>query len=272
MRKRVLAGNLPEWRETLRSSVDPGRFEIVAEAFSERSLSGDGYDLAIPFTRRECELVRHVPPAAHRTLVPSGHHFHLANDKLAFAQWLVDQEFGQHVPAFALEPVIGCPFIRKGRVGANGQKCSLYIDEFDDSHAVDGHFYQECVPGQTEYATHTISVAGILLFMGTTLSFHDADLFVKGCGETPRHICRSGNVGGKEIKRILSTLGYTGYACFDYKLKDGIPMFFEMNPRIGYSSHLFADAFLRSALRALAYAASFGHGKPTPTMSTSTDL
>ncbi len=240
----------------LRSAADPEKFDIVTEVFSAATLSADAYDLALPFTRKENELIQGVPEAASRTLLPSESHRRLGNDKLAFAQWLVDAGFRRNVPKFAVDPIICFPLIRKRRIGANGQRCRLYVDEadlVDDPTTPDeSDFYQECIRGQREYATHTISVAGTVLFMGTTVSVHDADVFVKGKGEIPSEISPHANVAVPEIKGIIAALGYTGHACFDYKLKADMPMFFEMNPRIGYSSYLYADVLLETSLRALA--------------------
>jgi hypothetical protein len=35
--------------------------------------------------------------------------------------------------------------------------------------------------------------------------------------------------------RILRRLDYVGVACFDYKVRDGKPLIFELNPRLGAS-------------------------------------
>lgn len=249
---RVLTGDIPEWRGMLRSAVDPTCIEMMEMDFCAEVLAGDGYDLALPFTPGEHRLVRAVPRAVGRTVLPSEEHFRLARDKLAFARWLVDHGFGLNVPAYSPDPVIPPPFMRKGRTGQNGRSCHLSLDGVLPFDAPEGEFYyQQCIPGRTEYATHTVSIGGVVVFMASTESLHTADLFVKGRGESPLYVRACPTVAAREIEAILGALGYTGMACFDYKMRGGIPMFFEMNPRIGYSSHLFADAFLGAALKAL---------------------
>jgi hypothetical protein len=57
------------------------------------------------------------------------------------------------------------------------------------------------------------------------------------------------NIGGimpPELSAIIKLLNYSGCACFNYKIVDGAPIIFEMNPRVGASFTRAPDQYLES--------------------------
>jgi predicted ATP-grasp superfamily ATP-dependent carboligase len=44
---------------------------------------------------------------------------------------------------------------------------------------------------------------------------------------------------------LLNAIGFEGLCCIDYKVKNGIPYIFEINPRFGGSLSFYFFSFLR---------------------------
>ena len=116
--------------------------------------------------------------------------------------------------------------------------------------AKEGFFFQDYVSGHEEFATHSISIGGKLVFAATNMHLYDEAFYVKG-RHTPIGIFNVGNVVPREIEGILSLMGYTGCACFNYKMDERRPLIFEMNPRVGASFYRVANQYLAGYVRAI---------------------
>ncbi len=82
------------------------------------------------------------------------------------------------------------------------------------------------------------------------MHLYDEAFYVKS-RHTPIGIFNVGNVVPREIEGILSLMGYTGCACFNYKMEERRPLIFEMNPRIGASFYRVANQYLAGYVRAI---------------------
>lgn len=247
--KSVLLGNKPDKRAIIVDMADHSAFRILSRELDERIMVSPQVDLIVPFMLPEYDLLRASPIAASRSLVPKAEHVRIAQDKLLFNHWLIEAGFGDCVPRMYDQATV-FPLMRRARVDHWGQYSRLIRNEKElaqaeaEGEVPGGTFLQECVPGREEQATHIIAVEGRILFKSTVTSRHRRPLFVKGkydiaTGEKGRH-----GYAPPAIISIVQRLGYTGAACFDYKMEGGRVRLFELNPRIGGSFYKAGGDFL----------------------------
>lgn len=238
--KSVLLGNKPDKRAIMVDMADHAAFRILPQDLDERIMVSPQVDVIVPFMLPEYDLLRTSPIAAARSLIPKAAHVRIAQDKLLFNHWLIEAGFGDCVPRMYDQATV-FPLMRRARVDHWGQYSRLIRNEKElaqaeaEGEAPGGTFLQECVPGREEQATHVIAVEGRILFKSTVTSRHRRSLFVKGkydtaTGEKGRH-----GYAPPAIISIVQRLGYTGSACFDYKMEGDRVRLFELNPRIGGS-------------------------------------
>lgn len=238
--KSVLLGNKPDKRAIIVDMADHATFRILPQHLDEHIMVSPQVDLIVPFMLSEYDLLRASPIAASRSLIPKAEHVRLAQDKLLFNHWLIEAGFGDCVPRLYDQATV-FPLMRRARIDHWGQYSRLIRNRKElaqaeaEGEVPGGTFLQECVPGREEQATHIIAVEGRILFRSTVTSRHRRALFVKGkydtaTGETGRH-----GYAPPAIISIVQRLGYTGAACFDYKMEGDRVRLFELNPRIGGS-------------------------------------
>lgn len=238
--KSVLLGNKPDKRAIIVDMADHAAFKILPQHLDEHIMVSPQVDLIVPFMLSECDLLRASPIAASRSLIPKAEHVRLAQDKLLFNHWLIEAGFGDCVPRLYDQATV-FPLMRRARIDHWGQYSRLIRNKKElaqaeaEGEVPGGTFLQECVSGREEQATHIIAVEGRILFRSTVTSRHRHALFVKGkydtaTGETGRH-----GYAPPAIISIVQRLGYTGAACFDYKMEGDRVRLFELNPRIGGS-------------------------------------
>jgi len=91
-----------------------------------------------------------------------------------------------------------------------------------------------------------------IVFLKTLRFEFETDFYVKGIHKAPietrevNHTCFKG-----VFERILSSMGYQGICCFNYKVISGRLYIFEMNPRYGASMTEFIEEALPIYARAV---------------------
>ena len=199
------------------------------------------YDLVMPLTLRDA---RHFNQHfAHlnkvKALVPSTSSIDACNDKQAFAQCLLRGGFARFLPGTG--DGLAYPYVLKRHVSEWGVDTYIINDSDDEENLRErigsGEFLrQEFVSGQREYTTHILMAGGRIRFQRTIeFTFAEA-MFVKGRSYAPasqefvdhRHL-------SPLFEDILNCLGFRGICCFNYKMQDGMPKIFEVNPRQGAS-------------------------------------
>ena len=169
----------------------------------------------------------------------------LLNDKQKFNTFLKDNNFADYIPTTYISCINGkqlmhnkftFPCIYKLCIGSggssstvletNGQLCKKLLDKTAN------YFIQEYVIDQLEYSAHLYILDGIIKFS----RFYCAKNSKKNYIQKGRMIkYRSVEVPQcvNIFQEIFTKLNYTGFACIDYKLKNGSPKIFEINPRPG---------------------------------------
>ena len=233
---RVAFGDCPNWEKLIRPHLD-ARYAPSFVDLSRVRLSG--YDAVIPLQLSHYVPLRRHPRLQGSTfLIPSPQVVSLCDDKMKLAQFLAAHGFGDLVPRlrYAGPPY---PYVWKKRRGWWGMHCRIVNgpqDEIDLDLSDHDWFSQELVAGEVEFATHVLRVGGEIRYVSTFVHKMASAALVNGVKDSPLH---SGFMRGciylDLFPEILARLDFEGTACFDYKIVNGKPVIFEINPRFGGS-------------------------------------
>lgn len=246
-RKRILLWPWKELEEPVRRSFWFTRHEVV---FAPIPPGGEGFDLVVPLSAEALLAVAADEPLRRRNPlpIPDPAAVNLCEDKASFNRRLRELGFGRHIPDDARP---GCyPYILKRRVDSASRNIFRIdgpADEYTHRERIASTYYlrQELVLGETEYAAHLLVVRGRVR-RAITLSFRmEADRAIKGRDHVK--IARRCHARHLDLfESMLNAIGFEGLCCVNYKVRDGVPMVFEINPRFGFTLAPFFSALVRS--------------------------
>ena len=265
MKRVILLGNMPTWRSAVSESVDASRYGLLEAELNADTIELPFVDAILPLRLEEYCLIRQSPVARRKAIIPTPETVALADDKFRFNDWLVHNGFQDCTPRVIQGPP-SFPCILKKRIDWEGRNCRIFRSaaEWEASDNPD-YFLQTYIPGRHEFVTHTISLDGRIVYASSHRHTYATPFFVKGAFDRPP--LRTFDLGPfvpKEMASILKLLGYSGCACFNYKLANGIPAIFEMNPRVGGSFIMHTNQYLQ------AYSCLVALGKAMPEAKVST--
>lgn len=231
---RILFGNHPTQMPAIARYIDHDRYEASFAPFDAVDLSR--FDLVVPL--RVCQIDAARPAAAlGRAVLPTRDLVTLCDDKLALNLWLIEQGFGDAVPALLGTTPDRFPYIRKTRTGDFGIGCRMIHGPGEDDGSADPNvFRQRAISGPLEYVLHLLRVNGAIRFHVAYRYDMGQPLGVRGAVDSPVKI--EPVDPGPALNRcaaILEALGYEGTCCFNYKLEEGELRILEINPRFGGS-------------------------------------
>ena len=246
---KLLFSPKPEWEGALRKSFRLSKHAVRFEAFNAGTLAS--CDLAVPLTLEDALFASenlHLIGGS-QVLIPEPASIHLCNNKHLLNEHLIRHGFGAYVPQTTGD--MGFPYILKKKTDTWGLNSHLIPDVACETALLAtlderDYFKQQLVPGSEEYATHLIVRDGRVLSSLTIKHSFRRDAFVFGMGglrpefrtvSQCSHLALFGN--------ILKSIGFSGLCCVDYKLQNGIPAIFEINPRFGGSLAPFFFCFIR---------------------------
>lgn len=256
---RIVFGQKSDWADLIRSRLDRERFEVEFADFWHPESALEAYECAVPL------LVKHYEPLRSRWahtgakfLIPEERAVWIAADKLETILFLQSRGFGRHIPdVYSSQPRY--PFIYKKRMSGNGEDVEIIHSaeqhgSFEVKVDTGSWFRQRYVAGRREYTSHFISACGTLKYAKTFCFEFDVDYFIKGARYAPSAVGETHTPFLPLFERILRELGYDGTCCFNFKIEDGIPLIFEINPRFGGSLCRDINAYLDAYLSVLAEA------------------
>lgn len=249
-RKRVLAW--PPWQDfetQLRRGFAGTRHEVH---FAPVPPGGGDFDLVVPLTSEqiiacaEDEVLRrrNPLPLARRDVIE------LCDDKGMWSERMRALGFERWVPG---EPASGCyPYFLKKRCDSGSREVHRIDGPTDEQRhagllASPEFIRQESVPGDVEFAAHVLHLGGrtrraltMRYWMPGPLAikWRDKALLQRRCSNDARHL--------RLFESMLNALEFEGICCINYKVIDGQPRLFEINPRIGLTLGYFLPTFLRS--------------------------
>lgn len=170
----------------------------------------------------------------------------LMADKLQLTENLIANGFAQYVPKIWTNPSDSAfPCILKRRDLNGGQGIRILRSVRDLQEALTEfefqgtqHFFQELISANKEYVCHIVALKGEILFINYFEYIMPSPEMIR-CGDSPTTILNRGsdlnfNVAAV-FKDIIKHLQYSGPCNIDFKLINGHPRIFEINPRLGGS-------------------------------------
>jgi hypothetical protein len=162
--------------------------------------------------------------------------------------------FGGFTPALRA-PGPPYPYVWKRRRSGWGRDCHVVRGPGDESRfdlADQDWFAQALALGPVEFATHVLRADGELRYVSTVAYAMAGPMMVRGQNHTPvRAQFLRGCPYSALFSAMLSVLKYQATACFNYKIIDGKPLIFEINPRYGASLSIDVTAYIDAYCSAL---------------------
>lgn len=249
---RIAIGDFADWSVDIRRNLDAG-YNADFVDLNEADL--DAYDVIIPLARRQIEVLGRRPDLKGRKFLhPAPETVALCHDKLALTRFLIAEGFGDFVPPLRA-PGPPYPYVWKRRQSAFGRDCHV-VRGPQDEHGLDladpEWFAQTLAPQDTEYAAHILRAGGHIRYLSSMTYIMAGPGLVLGEPNRPRTVYfNRGSPHQAIFTAILDRLGYEGVACIDFKVADGRPQIFEINPRFGGSLAGDATAFVQAYIGAL---------------------
>ncbi len=245
--KRLLFTAWPEIEPTIRHAFS--RTRHVVEFGPLPSGRGD-YDVVIPVSIEALlSAANNEALSAHNPLpLPTPEVVMRCDDKAALNSFLRAKGFGIHVPRDLDRGEF--PAMLKRRRDACARHAYRVFNPADEAahgQELDSPDYlrQEWIGGEIEYSTHLLVIGGGVR-RALSVSFHMANAHsIRGQDGVVLHRrCRSQHV--PLLATMLQAIGFEGLCCVNYKLRDGVPVILEINPRFGFTLAPFFPAFVRS--------------------------
>lgn len=252
----LLCGEKPEWVQRIRNNL-AGTGWVVGSACLNRAALDD-YDLHLPLTLVDAALLRARRSAGQRVaaLLPSAAVSALCHDKFALNRALIDAGFADVVPAMPDPATASGRLILKQRQGSWGRGSRVIEGRPDDAAlrqvAAGTHFLQRHIQGAKEWSTHLALHDGRIIFSRTARFDVPAVPHVKGHAQ--RALARQWLPQTPHLDlfaRLLAAIGFAeGTCCIDYRIVQGRPRIFEINPRFGnslcYSLRPYLEAYAKA--------------------------
>jgi len=206
-------------------------------------------DLVVPLTISDLKCLNEMRDLviSNKIPIPSLDAINICDDKYLFYQTLIKNGFEQFLPK--IDNNLYYPYILKKKTGEKGDDNYVISDggtETKYKHLIENpdYFCQEMVLGENEFATH-------ILFQNNKMI---ASLNIEYIFKNKTPIKGQDKLLARKIvnftyedifSEILSSIGFEGICCVNYKVKNGKPLLIEVNPRFGASLSLYFIAFLR---------------------------
>ena len=249
---RIAIGDFADWSAEIRTNLDA---RYSADFVDLNTADLDAYDVIIPLARRQVEVLSRRPDLKGRKFLhPAPETVALCHDKLALTRFLMAEGFGDFVPPLRA-PGPPYPYVWKRRQSAFGRDCHV-VRGPEDERGLDlanpEWFAQTLAQQDIEYAVHILRAGGRIHYLSSMTYVMAGAGLVLGEPNRPRavHFSR-GSPHHAVFTAILDRLGYEGVACIDFKVADGRPQIFEINPRFGGSLARDATAFIQAYIGAL---------------------
>ncbi|TFF36840.1 ATP-grasp domain-containing protein [Mucilaginibacter psychrotolerans] len=247
---KILFSVKPEWEKKIRKGFLFTRHKLYFEAFTPENIRNA--DLVVPLTITDLRILiqnRHL--ASNNAIpLPNLKAVDICDDKWLFIQTLTHKGFGYVIPKVGSN--LPYPYMLKKKTSISGSDCyritnACDVATYKDLIARPDFFCQEIINGIYEYATHIIfknceiiSSLTIEYEYPTPTSINGKEKFIA------KNIvdCQQLSI----FSAILTSIGFEGQCCFDYKLIEGRPYIFEINPRFGGSVCRYFFSFINRKL------------------------
>lgn len=213
------------------------KHELVFKPFTPESISEA--DIVVPFTISELLYLNENRGiiAKNPISIPSKETILLCDDKFVFNNFLIENGFKQFIPPMAKN--LDYPYFLKKKTDVFGSHSYVITDESVEREYLDElgsneFFKQQIISGAREFTTHILFENGRIVSSLSIQFEFDTEFPIKGKDKwlyMKIVACPYPDL----FSEILKTIKFEGICCFNYKVLDGKPFIFEINPRFGGS-------------------------------------
>jgi predicted ATP-grasp superfamily ATP-dependent carboligase len=227
----ILLGKKIDWEENIKSRLSH-RFTVSFPDLLQ-GFNANDYDVIVPLTCQEIDYLNSYYPefSLQKYLAPSPELLNTTNDKLLFNNFLERHGYRNNLPG----PITAAPFIIKKRIDEWGINSRIVFPGETIKFNPHEYIAQAFVPGNTEFATHFLAKKGEIFYHSSRKYTFPHSMHVKGrdCQPETTSIIETEHLD--LFQAIIRDLNFTGFACINYKILDGVVIIFEINPRMGAS-------------------------------------
>lgn len=232
---RILFSEKSDWAADLHESFHGSGHDIAFGPLTAAAVRRA--DLVVPLTIQAMLAMGDQPDlvSGNPIPIPARAITELCDDKARLNRVWAEKGFADWIPAMGVRDRY--PYILKRSHDIWGRHSHI-LRSADDQHryakelADPAFFTQELVLGTQEYTTHMIRAKGQTPAVLTLQMTFASEAFVKG-PEKPVARAVVDSVHLPLFNRMLDAIGFEGLCCFNFKERDGRPMVFELNPRMG---------------------------------------
>lgn len=244
---RILFSRHPGLEDPIRKGFEFTQHEIDFGELSQSNLKN--YDLVVPLTINDLKYLNKIRNQIidNPIPIPSLESIELCDDKHLLNQSLIANNFGIYVPKIGGSQSF--PYILKKKIDYSGENSHIIHDSqqeqlFSEALNNPDYFTQELITGPLEYATHILFKNKKIVYSINIEYTFETETPIKGKTKSfYLTVCR--NPYDKEFTSILNSIGFEGICCFNYKVRDNLPMIIEINPRFGGSLAPYFPSFIQ---------------------------
>ncbi|HWD90592.1 MAG TPA: ATP-grasp domain-containing protein [Mucilaginibacter sp.] len=244
---KILFSVKPAWEKRIRSGFGFTHHEIDFNEFTPENIKKS--DLVVPLTISDLIVLNKDRSLIENNVIPIPvlDTIQLCGDKYQFYLTLKEKGFEYLLPEVGRN--LPYPYILKRKSSEQGYDCYLILDaekekQYKDLIDSDDFFHQKVIESIHEYATHILFKNDEIQASVTLKYTWSSNTAINGQEEfISRKIVKCPHL--ELFSAILKSIDFQGLCCIDYKVVDGKPYIFEINPRFGGSLSMFFFAFIR---------------------------
>lgn len=182
-------------------------------------------------------------PHRGQSLSPEVKVIEILSDKGKFARWMKRSGYRKYIPKTAEgKPLRLYPqLVKKKRMNA-GQGQIVVSNKAEMKHLVVQSEWisrewisQQAIPSKQEYVWHVLCNNGEVLWSVLMKYTLPGDISIRTSAQAAPTIATLPSASLEPLFKVMKKLNYTGPANIDFKLLNGKPILFEINPRLGGS-------------------------------------
>lgn len=246
---KILFSCKQDWEKRIRNGLCDTPYEIAFEDFSPRNIKN--YDFIVPLTVPDLKYLNGV-----RNLIidnpipiPSMESILLCDDKYLLNKSLEANGFGHFIPKMG--GALTYPYILKKSIDEWGKNSHIIFDKqqeqvFSDILTHPEYFTQSLIKGPYEYATHILFKNQRIVHLLNIEYKFNTETPIKG-KDNPIYAMDCHCPYSDVFAAMLTSIGFNGLCCINYKVCDNHPFLLEINPRFGGSLCAYFISFIRHA-------------------------
>ena len=246
---KILFSHQQEWEKYIKDAFSGTPHEIAFEDFPPPNIKD--FDLIVPLTLRAVKSLDEVRNLIidNPIAIPSMESILLCDDKYLLNTALMANGFGQFIPEMGA--ALTYPYIIKKRIDEWGSNSHIIYDKqqeriFSDTLTDPEYFSQTFIKGSCEYATHVLFKNKRIVHSITVEYKFNSETPIKG-KDKPIYMMMCDCPYLDLFSAMLTSIGFNGLCCINYKVSDNHPFLLEINPRFGGSLCSYFLSFIRRA-------------------------